>query len=118
MIQLDLFARRPQTRPRARRSDPETSQTAADRAERSGSAASQRERILAYVRDNPGRTSAEIADALRLNRHTPARRLPELRALGLVASGDPRTCSVQGTRAMVWRATPRARETLPHDGGS
>jgi len=108
MIQLDLFApprsARPSEIPGAgwRSSDPPTSEEAALAAERSGSASAQREACLAEVRRTPGRTAAEIAARVGLERHAPSRRLPELREAGLVRNGEVRTCSEMGSKALTW----------------
>lgn len=86
----------------ARKSDPITSVLAAERVERSGSAASQREAVLSFVRSHSGLTSAEIAKAMQVNRQMPARRLPELAKVGLIRKGDKRTCGVAETLAVTW----------------
>jgi len=108
MTQLDLFApprpARPPSIPGAgwRASDPSTSEAAALAAERTGSASAQREACLAEVRRTPGRTAAEIAARVGLERHAPSRRLPELREAGLVRNGEVRTCSEMGSKALTW----------------
>jgi hypothetical protein len=91
---------------RAANADPITSFEAAERVERGGRAASHRAIVLAYVRANPGHTSAEIGAATGIGRHEAARRLPELREGGLVQSGAPRRCAINATAAMTWRAIP------------
>lgn len=81
--QLDLWS--PGSRPtRARRDDPESSHRAADQAERSGRIGRQLEAALAAVRERPGLTSLELAEATGIDRYTLARRLPELARRGLV----------------------------------
>lgn len=92
------------TEARARGSDPETSRTAAHDVESSGVAHDQRQLCLEEVRRHPGQTAAEIAQAVGLERHAPSRRLPELRAAGLVRNGDARTCAVVGRVSMTWWA--------------
>ncbi len=83
--------------------DPPTSHLAAQRMERSGQAATNRERCLREVRRMPGLTSAEIAWESGLGRHEAARRLPELRKLGLVSNnGTDRRCTVTGNMSMIW----------------
>ena len=90
--------------PRARNADPVTSHQAAAQVEASGRAKTQRDACLAAVRIYRGMTAAEIAQWLGLERHIPSRRLPELRAMGLVTSGQPRPCRVTGNRSMTWGA--------------
>lgn len=86
----------------SRRSDPPTSRQAADGVERSGRAAQQREAVLSRIRGRHGQTSAEVAAALGMERHAPARRLPELREAGLVRMGVPRVCEVTGRQCVTW----------------
>lgn len=95
----------------ARTTNPATSQDAAQQHESSGKAASHRETILSYVRTFPGKTSAEIAFAVRMERHEAARRLPELREVGLVVNGEARKCTVSGTQQMTW--LPAVRRNTP-----
>jgi len=86
----------------SRRTDPITSQLAAEGAEASGRAPRQRDICLAHVRAHIGRTSAEIAKSCALNRYTPSRRLPELRDSGLVFNGHHRICCVTQRLCMTW----------------
>lgn len=102
MKQPTLFDDAPTPTTAARRRDPITSVLAAERAEQSGTAADHRSRVLAYVRHNPGQTSAEIAQGMGMQRQAPARRLPELAKAGLVYRGHGRTCLVAGTLAITW----------------
>lgn len=69
-------------------------------------AASQRHLCLLEVWKSPGRTAAEIAQAARLKRHVPSRRLPELRLAGRVKNGPIRLCSVTGNPSLVWFPAP------------
>lgn len=96
--QIDFDAPRAQSRS----TDPHTSVEAAERIESSGVAGAQRARCLAVVQATPGLTAAEIAQAAGLERHVPSRRLPELRRLGLVVNGPPRTCRVTGNSSLTW----------------
>src|SRR5688572_18074352 len=98
--QLDMFT--PQPVARARNTDPLTSYQAAGQVERSGVAHGQRRACLEVVQVHSGLTAAEIAERAGLERHAASRRLPELREAGLVRSGKPRICGVQGTNAMTW----------------
>ncbi len=87
----------------ARKSDPITSVMAADRVERSGSAQTNRERVLAFVQMNPGHTSAEIAQAIDVDRHEGGRRVSDLIRAKLVRYGERRVCDVKGTTMQtVW----------------
>jgi hypothetical protein len=94
---------------KSRRTDPITSHKAAQQAETSGRAASQRAVCLASVNIHPGQTAAEIAVQTGLERHVPSRRLPELRDRGIVVNGGARICSVTGRSSMIW---------LPAQGGA
>ena len=86
----------------ARRTDPWTSHAAAAEVEGRSIAAGQRRLCLEEVRRHPGATAAEVAVATGLERHAPSRRLPELRAEGLVSNGPARVCSVQGRASITW----------------
>ena len=100
----------PDPQQRARRSDPATSQESARQVEDSGMAAAHARLVLDAVRQWPGRTSAELAENMRVAwkvdwssvRHEVARRLPELLAAGAVRRGTPRKCEATGRRAMTW----------------
>lgn len=94
----------------ARSTDPQTSREAADHAENTGKAQSQRMVCLREVTVHPNQTAAEIAAAIGLERHIPSRRLPELRDAGLVVTGPARRCTIQGTRSMTW--SPPAQPDL------
>jgi hypothetical protein len=84
---------------RARSRDPITSHIAAQEAESSGRATSQRQICLIEVWKQPGRTAAVTAG---MQRHVPSRRLPELRESGQVTNGPERECSVTGHLSMTW----------------
>jgi hypothetical protein len=99
----------------SRSKDPVTSHMAADAVEQTGAAGNHRDRCLAAVKARPGMTAAEIAVAAGLERHEASRRLPELRAAGLVYTGQARTCEVQGHSSLTWypvaaSITPPARQ--------
>jgi predicted ArsR family transcriptional regulator len=87
---------------KARRTDPATSLEAAKDMEATGKAHDQRTLCLERVRRYPGETAAEIASALRIERHIPSRRLPELREAGLVKNGSVRVCGVMGRKSLTW----------------
>lgn len=86
----------------SRKTDPSTSHQAARDVEASGRAKTQREACLAEVVRNPGQTAAEIAAALGIERHVPSRRLPELRAAGLVSNGEARRCRIVQRLSITW----------------
>lgn len=86
----------------ARRNDLFTSHEAAEEVENSGRAASQRQICLLEVWKRPGRTAAEIAAAVGMERHAPSRRLPELRMAGRAVNGPVRVCTVTGRPSMTW----------------
>jgi hypothetical protein len=87
---------------RSRHSDPVTSHEAAQRVERSGSGTTNREKIMAAIRDIPGRTSAELAADLGMDRVEAARRCGDLKKSQLARHGEPRECRVNDTRAVTW----------------
>lgn len=95
---------------RVRRTDPETSHEAARHVEQSGQAAAHAALVLNAVRTWPGRTSAELAENIRVAwkvdwpnvRHEVARRLPELVSAGHVRRSTPRKCEATGRRSMTW----------------
>ena len=100
---------------RARRQDVDTSHEAAERMNRSGRAATNAEKVLAYIKKYPGCTSAEIAagvpclgktyDAARTEA---GRRTADLEKRKLVkkrmVARTPvkRICRIKGTRAVTW----------------
>lgn len=86
----------------ARANDPVTSFLAGDEIEVKGYAEAQRQICLNAVKKAGGMTSAEIAHITGTERHMPARRLPELRAKGLVMNGENKICSVCGRLSMTW----------------
>ena len=88
-----------------------TSIEARDQHESSGTAASHRETILKLVRVMPGSTAVELHRwqyqyGHNLERHEISRRLPELRAKQLVHNGEPRVCTVSGSKQMTWLPGP------------
>ena len=58
--------------------------------------------MLAGVRGHPGLTSDELAEAVGMQRHQPARRLPELERMGLVRKGEARPSRLSGRRGVTW----------------
>lgn len=92
---------------RARNKDPRTSHKAASSVESNGTAKAQRAKCLAYVILSPGRTAAEIAKAIGLERHAPSRRLPELRLARKVENRSSRICTVTGRDSLTWYVKPK-----------
>jgi len=90
--------------PAARRTDPVSSHLAAEAMDASGRRASQQHRVLRAVRRYPGRTSAELAELIGMDRYAVARRLPELEPRH-VEKGPIRICEARGTRATTWWPT-------------
>ena len=101
-----------------RTSDPPTSALAGREIEAGGSANQQRAMCLNAVIKAPGLTAREIEGRIGIKAH---KRLPELRADGLVCNGRPRACTVSGRQAMTWHfctcntnATSKNGELLCH----
>lgn len=88
--------------PAARSTDPETSHEAAAAITESGERAKQQDRAAAAVRKHPGLTSAELAQAIGMNRYALARRLPEVETAKEVVKGAARTCEVSRRKAVTW----------------
>lgn len=89
--------------PAARNSDPGTSHAAAAQARES--AATQRDRILAYLRTHGPKTADELDAGLALRVTSAGRRLPELEERGFVEPTDEIRPTSNGRGARVWRAT-------------
>lgn len=95
--------------PIAASADPRTSHHSAERVTRTGKRAAHAEHVLKLVRLHPDSTAVELfasqsAPAL-CDRHEVSRRLADLAHKGLIARGEPRRCSVNGTEMVTWRAT-------------
>jgi hypothetical protein len=88
--------------PAARSTDVETSHIAAAEYTASGKRGTNVAKVIALVRANPGRTSAELARLSDLTRHEVARRLPEAEKAGAVYKGPKFRCTVNGTLAVGW----------------
>lgn len=102
--------------PRSRNTDPATSHRAAARIKSSGALGHQQRLVLDYVRQYPGRTSAELAWRVARDRDGdgalwPAyrpmlgRRLPEL-VPAHVRKGESRVCSVTDADSLTWWPRP------------
>ncbi len=88
-----------------RMSDPSTSQVAAKAHKKSGRAGTHRATILAFVRENPDRTGAEIGEGTGLGQIASMRRLADLRHGGLVSQGGPRACRIKGSKMVTWKTS-------------
>lgn len=83
--------------------DPVTSFEAAERLYRSGKLNGQCKAVFKALRSNSGATSAELAKKMSVDRHLPARRLPDLARQGLIERGSIRTCNVTHNPCVTWR---------------
>lgn len=90
------------TRRMSRSTDPVTSHEAAEEHVTSGANATQRRIVLEILRLLDGSTSDELAEAMKISRYIPARRLPELERSNLVKRGEPRKSKVTGRRGVTW----------------
>ena len=66
-------------------------------------AASQRAKILAFLREHGGATGDGLDEALGWRPTSAGRRLPELRELGLVTMTEEVRVTRSGRRARIWR---------------
>ena len=89
-------------RPLAHRADPPSSYMAADKAIKSDKVKGQMRLVLLGVQRWPGKTSAELAVLIGLNRYDTARRLPALEHRGLVRKGPSRMCSFCHCPCVTW----------------
>lgn len=94
----------------SRATDPSTSHAAAEQHVKSGKADSNRKKVLAGIEISPGQTSDELADALGMDRHEVARRLPELEHQGMVRKGDKRKSWLTGNECVTWWPTQQIIE--------
>lgn len=88
----------------SRATDPSSSAEAAERHVASGRNATQKIAVLEALRAHPGATSAELARSMKVDRYITARRLPDLERDGRVTRIGERTCRVDGTPAVIWKA--------------
>jgi hypothetical protein len=79
--------------PLAHRTDPESSHIAAAEAKK-GLLQAQCELVYQAVLRNPGKTSMELAEIMRVDRHVPGRRLSDLKKKGRVDWGAIRPCTI------------------------
>lgn len=105
MTQLDLFDGGDLVQPivaRARRADTETSHIAATEVESNGTASAHRSVIVAYLKQHPGKTNAEIAEGSGLDYARVHKRMKELEELNLVIRGDKRYCTTEGRTTRLY----------------
>jgi DNA-binding MarR family transcriptional regulator len=93
--------------PLAKRSDPRSSDMAAEAIHKSGHIRTQRQRVLECLRKNDYSTGAELGRILAGDRYAAHRRLAELERMGLVARAGFRKCRVTRRRCQVWRAVSK-----------
>ena len=86
----------------ARTADDFTSHQAIKDLITSGRHAAQLKLALSTLRQNPGRTSRELADIIGCDRYLFSRRLPDLLRLGLVEKIGRRICTSGKTMAATW----------------
>lgn len=91
----------------ARASDPATSHQAARESAASETRRSQLRLVMEAVKVAPGLTSAELGAFLNMDRYAVARRLPELRRVGLVTNGPAKHCSRTGKVGITWNPTTK-----------
>ena len=85
----------------SRATDPVTSKEAAEEHVESGRNETQRGVVLDILALMDGSTSDELAEAMKISRYIPARRLPELERDGKVRRGEPRKSTVTGRRSLT-----------------
>jgi len=89
----------------AANADPISSHLAAAEITASGRRDSQKREILESLRaESAPVTSMELARAAGIDRHTVARRLPDLERDGRVERGPMRDCRASGRPCVTWRA--------------
>lgn len=84
------------------RNDPETSFMAAERVAQRGKRAAHIALIVAAVCAEPGKTSAELAETVSLDRVEAARRTSDAMADGLIEQGPKRQCAVCHSTCVTW----------------
>ena len=87
---------------RARANDPETSHIAATEVENNGTASAHRNIIAAYLRSNPGKTNAEIAEGSGLDYARVHKRMSELERMNLVIRGQHKKCPIHQRQMLTW----------------
>jgi len=90
------------------RGDPQTSHEAAEALKLSDRLGAQPRAVLAALRECDGSTHAELGRVMGCDWLVAARRLPELERAGLVRKGEPRICTIKGSRCVTWWIVERA----------
>jgi hypothetical protein len=85
-------------KPKARRTDPQTSQEAAERFDPTA----HRAMIFTGIVAHPGLTCAELAQHIGLGYFQISKRMKEIEKMGLIVPGETRICSVNGSRMRTW----------------
>jgi predicted HTH transcriptional regulator len=88
--------------PTSRRDDPVSSHLAEREINRSGSRKSQQKIIYELVKMYPGSTSRELTQWCDLDRYQIARRLADLKNMGVVRQGPIRNCRIGGRPSVTW----------------
>jgi len=88
--------------PASRAGNPATSYEAETSIDRDGSRRSQCQNILDSVLETEGRVAGEIAHTTGYGMHITSRRLADLKNLGLIRQGLPRTWEGSGRRQVTW----------------
>tara|TARA_Y100000310_G_C20243245_1_gene605618 strand:- start:61 stop:459 length:399 start_codon:yes stop_codon:yes gene_type:complete len=88
--------------PAARTGDPVTSYEAEAAINRDGLRKTQSQAILDFVTETEGQVAGEIAEATGYGMHITSRRLADLKNLGLIRQGFPRTWEGSGRRQVTW----------------
>lgn len=102
MIQTSLFDDPPKATARARANDPETSHIAAEQIESNGTAHDHRNIIAAYLKTNPGKTNAEIAEGSGLDYARVHKRMVELERAGRIIRGAHKKCPIHQRQMLTW----------------
>ncbi len=89
---------------RYRKSDPVTSREAAERVDVELQCNQVLSALRAATKAEAFVTSAELADMMGVDRHLTARRLPDLKKQGLATQWGRNICTVNGTKAVTWKA--------------
>ncbi len=101
--------------PLAHRDDPLSSYTAAGKALKSGKLKGQMKLCLLGVQRWPGKTSAELAVLIGVDRYCPGRRLSVIERRGLVKKGKARRCTVCRSICVTWSIPEIDKYPLLHE---
>jgi len=88
--------------PLSHRNDPATSYEAAGDVKRSDTFKRQKDAVYETLKRHNGRTSAELAYIMDVDRWLTARRLPDLKREGKVKQGEPRYCTATHRNCVTW----------------